>query len=193
MGEDDDKLLSLIDGCVKGEEKAWNLLVGRYGKVVRGCLAAYFRGRGERIDDVTQQVFIKLWKAGLKDFRGTSRFQFLSYLKLISINEAKTYLRLKVRETRAVSIDQDASSADDVRLVDELVSDGPNPEQSAITKEQTELLANRIHALSLEQQQIFLLKVKGYADREIGKILSIPDGTVASSYSRTIAKLKEET
>ena len=178
MGDEDDKLSSLIDACVRGEENAWSLFVGRYGKVVRGCLAVYFRGRAERIDDVTQQVFVKLWKAGLKDFRGTSRFQFLAYLKLITINEAKTYLRLKVRENREVSLDQDAPSGDDIKLITEIVSDGPNPEQAAITKERLQMLANRLQALPLEHQQIFLLKVKGYADREIGSMLGMPDGTM---------------
>ena len=69
MGDQDDKLLSLIEACLKGEEKGWHAFVSDYGKVVRGCLLGYFRGNAQKIDDVTQQVFIKLWKAGLKDFR----------------------------------------------------------------------------------------------------------------------------
>jgi RNA polymerase sigma factor (sigma-70 family) len=191
MGDDDHNLLSLIGACVQGEPNAWDLFVGQYGKIVRGCLAVYFRSRAERVDDVAQQVFIKLWKAGLKDFRGTSRFQFLSYLRLITINEAKTYLRSRIRENSEVSIDQDAVSGDNVKSITEITSEDPGPERTAIARQGIGILAIQLRALSLEHQQIFLLKAKGYTDNEIGKILGIPDGTVASSYSRIIERLRK--
>jgi RNA polymerase sigma factor (sigma-70 family) len=128
MDDQNEKLLSLIDACLNGKEEAWHAFVSQYGKVVRGCLLGYFRGNAEKIDDVMQHVFIKLWKAGLRDFRGTNRYQFLSYLKLIAVNEAKTYLRLTAGRTRELSIDQDPASSDDPRPVTEIVIDTPNPE-----------------------------------------------------------------
>lgn len=191
MSDQDDKLLSLIDACLKGEEKGWHAFVSDYGKVVRGCLLGYFRGNAEKIDDVTQQVFIKLWKAGLKDFRGTNRYQFLSYLKLITINEAKTYLRLTATHTKEVSFDQNPASGDDPSPVTEIASDTPNPEQTTAVRERLEALASRLQELPLEHQEIFVLKAKGYKDREIAQLLGIPDGTVASSYSRVVERLKK--
>src|SRR5882724_8251427 len=113
MEDQDEKLLSVIDGCLNGKEGAWHIFVSHYGKVVRGCLLGFFRGNAEKIDDVTQQVFIKLWKAGLRDFRGTNRYQFLTYLKLITINEAKTYLRSTARHNREVSFSQNPASGDE--------------------------------------------------------------------------------
>jgi hypothetical protein len=64
MSEHDDKLLSLLNSCRKGDEEAWCVFVSQYEKVVRGCLSGYFRANAQNIDDVTQQVFIKLWKRG---------------------------------------------------------------------------------------------------------------------------------
>ena len=189
MGDQDEKLLSLIDACLKGKEEAWYAFVSHYGKVVRGCLLGYFRGNTQKIDDVTQQVFIKLWKAGLRNFRGTNRYQFLSYLKLITINEAKTYLRLTAAHTKEVSFDQDPAFGDDPSRVTEIASETPNPEQTTAARERLEILTNHLHELSLEQQQIFLMKVKGYKEREIGEMLGIPEGTVASSYSRIVDRL----
>ena len=98
MGVEDEKLLSLIGACVEGKEEAWHTFVSHYGKVVRGCLLGYFRGKAEKIDDITQQVFIKLWKAGLRDFRGTNRYQFLSYLKQISIKLPSSQQEKKITE-----------------------------------------------------------------------------------------------
>jgi len=191
MGDEDEKLLSLIAACVEGKEEAWHTFVSRYGKVVRGSLLGYFRGNAQKIDDVTQQVFIKLWKAGLRGFRGTNRYHFLSYLKQISINEAKTHFRLTAAQSSEVSLNQDpASGGSDVSVTD-IASEAPNPEESIIVTERLEILANHMHDLPLEHQQIFLMKLKGYKDREIGQLLGLPDGTVASSYSRIVEKLKK--
>ena len=191
MADQDENLLSLIDACLKGKEEAWHTFVSQYGKVVRGCLSGYFRGRAENVDEVTQHVFIKVWKAGLRDFRGTNRYQLLSYLKQITINEAKTYLRSTVGQRREVSLNQDPTSGDDVGYMSEMASEAPNPEEKTMLTERIEILANHLHDLPLENQQIFLMKAKGYKDREIGDILGIPDGTVASSYSRIIERLKK--
>jgi RNA polymerase sigma factor (sigma-70 family) len=190
MCDQDEKLLSLIDACLNGKEESWHLFISQYGKVVRGCLLGYFRGNAEKIDDVTQQVFIKLWKAGLRDFRGTNRYQFLSYLKLITVNEAKTYFRSTAGQNREVSLDQDPASGDEVSVTD-IPSEAPNPEESTVVKARTEILANHVHDLPLEHQQIFLMKIKGYKDREIAQLLGIPAGTVASSYSRIVERLKK--
>ena len=130
MGEQDEKLLSLIDACIKGREEAWHTFVSYYGKVVRGCLLGYFRESTQKIDDVTQQVFIKLWRAGLKDFRGTNRYQFLSYLKQITINEAKTYLRSTAGQNREVSLNQDPTSGGEEISITDIASEAPNPEET---------------------------------------------------------------
>ena len=190
MDEQDKELAALINACLKGNEEAWHLFVNRYGKVVRGCLSGFFRGDAPKIDDVTQQVCIKLWKAGLKDFRGTNRYQFLSYLKLVAVNEAKTYLRSTAARTREVSINQDPPSRDNPGPGTEIPSGTPNPEQTASARERLALLTRQLHDLPLEQQQIFIMKAKGFKEQEISELLGIPEGTVASSYSRTLAKLR---
>jgi len=191
MADQDENLLSLIDACLKGKEEAWHTFVSQYGKVVRGCLSGYFRGRAENVDEVTQHVFIKVWKAGLRDFRGTNRYQLLSYLKQITINEAKTYLRSTAGQKKEVSLNQGPASESDFRPMTEIASEAPNPEENTMVRELIEILANHLHDVPLEHQQIFLMKAKGYKDREIGNILGIPDGTVASSYSRIVERLKK--
>ena len=190
MGDLDEKLLSLIDACVNGNEEAWHSFISQYGKIVRGCLSGYFRGDAAKIDDVTQQVFIKLWKAGLRDFRGANRYEFLSYLKRIAVNEAKTYFRLTAGQAQQLSIDQEPASGENPSRVTEIASDTPDPEQSTSAKERVEIMMNQLHELSLEHQQIFLMKAKGYKEKEIGELLGIPAGTVASSYSRIVDRLK---
>ena len=60
----------------------------------------------------------------------------------------------------------------------------------ASARERLEIVMSHLHNLPLEQQQIFLMKAKGFKDKEISSVLSIPEGTVASSYSRTLVKLK---
>jgi len=190
MDEQDKELMALISACLHGKEDAWHLFINKYGKIVRGCLSGFFRGDAPKIDEVTQQVCIKLWKAGLRDFRGTNRYQFLSYLKLVTVNEAKTYLRLTAARTREVSINQDPPSRDNPGSGTEIQSGTPNPEQTASARERIKILTSHLHDLPLAQQQIFLMKAKGFKEKEISELLGVPEGTVASSYSRTLAKLK---
>jgi len=114
----------------------------------------------------------------------------LSYLKLVTVNEAKTYLRLTAARIREVSINQDHPGQGDPAPATDIPSSTPNPEQTASARERLEILTSHLHDLSLEQQQIFLMKAKGYKEKEISELLGIPEGTVASSYSRTLAKLK---
>jgi len=190
MSDQDAKLLALLQSCVKGDDGAWHAFVGDYGKVVRGCLSGYFSGNDQKIDDVTQQVFIKLWKTGLRDFRGANRYQFLSYLKLITINEAKTYFRLTAGHSKEISLDQDPSSGDPSPGT-EIPSGAPNPEEQTVAKADVDRLAKHLQELSLDHQQIFLMKAKGYKDREIAELLGIPGGTVASSFSRIVERLKK--
>ena len=58
--------------------------------------------------------------------------------------------------------------------------------------ERRERLERCFKNLSWERQQIFFMKVKkGLKDREVGELLGIKEGTVASNYSRLKEELEE--
>ena len=52
----------LIEGCLKGDQHAWNLIVARYRRKVFN-VAYKFVGRHDLAEDLTQDVFLKIFKA----------------------------------------------------------------------------------------------------------------------------------
>jgi DNA-directed RNA polymerase specialized sigma24 family protein len=65
------------------------------------------------------------------------------------------------------------------------------PDLTAEGKEVLGIIQKAMVEFPLLDQQIFWMKVQGYKDEEIKKILGIPLGTVASKYSRIRTKIIE--
>jgi DNA-directed RNA polymerase specialized sigma24 family protein len=87
------ELMALIEACQKGDKKAWNQLIPKCQRIIMSYLTRRFSGHEEEIDEITQKVSIRLWRGGIQNFHGTSQFQFLAYLKKITINEANTHFK----------------------------------------------------------------------------------------------------
>ena len=192
MSDEDEKLRSLIVACLKGSEEAWHTFVSHYGKVVRGCLLGLFRGNAQKIRQGHSAGFHKTVESG------ASRLPRDKSLSVSQLPETNCYQRSQnvfsfdcQAGRKEVSLTPDSPSGEDNVSVADVASEAPNPEESTIVAERFEILTNHIHNLSLEQQQIFVMKLKGFKDWEIAQLLAIPDGTVASSYSRIVEKLKK--
>ena len=78
----------LVDRARAGDKRAFDLLVLKYQQKVANLVARYVRDPSET-QDVTQEVFIKAYKA-LKNFRNESAFY--TWLYRIAINTAKNFL-----------------------------------------------------------------------------------------------------
>ena len=67
-----------------------------------------------------------------------------------------------------------------------------NPEEEAEEKEVLALLHRCFQELSLLDQQVFMMRaVREDSYQEITQILDLPQGTVASKYTRAKEKIKE--
>lgn len=188
-----EELLGLVEACQKGNKEAWELLVKQCGKIIRRYLLRYCGDKGEEINDITQQVWMKLLKGGIRGFRGTSQYQFLAYLKKITVNEANTYFRFPKPRTDQENNDDDETITAWPRLAVPLDAEGL-PEERAYPEPpviEVERLAGCLKGLPLVQQEIALMKAKDYKDTEIGEILGLSLGTVAVSYLRLKNKLRE--
>ncbi len=179
LADQDGTLLAVIGRCIDGDNEAWESFCKEYSKIVRGYLSrlSYFRKKREAVDDVTQQVFVKLWNSGLRNFREKTRYQFLSYLKTIAIHEANTFIG-KNPPGNAEPVDT--------------VNGAPQPEYQAGIKERMELLERHLQRYSLEDQQIFILLASEYTYKEVGERLGLPLSTVAFRYSRIREGLQKD-
>ena len=86
-------LPDLLQKAAARNEKAWGIFVERYGPLVWGLLKRFANLTAEERRDLSQDVFVVLMNGALQQFRGSTDHEFRSYLRTITDNEAKGYLR----------------------------------------------------------------------------------------------------
>ena len=96
--ESSDAIEQLIDGCLRGDQQAWDLIVTRYWRKVFN-VAYKFVGQHDLAEDLTQDVFLKIFKA-LGTFDRRANFQ--TWLISVSRNLCIDHYR-SVRKERELS------------------------------------------------------------------------------------------
>lgn len=168
----------LIQRIQNGEQQAFTLLVRKYQNRVANILTRYLRNNGD-IADVTQEVFIKVYKS-LPSFRGESAFY--TWLYRIAVNTAKNYLTSQGR--RPPSADIDAMEADSYDG-SEALREADDPESVLRSQEIKNVILNTIEQLPAElKSAITLRELEGMSYEEIANIEDCPIGTVRSRIFR---------
>jgi RNA polymerase sigma-70 factor (family 1) len=160
MPEDGDRpLLHLV---AKGDETAFAVLIARYRKrVFSHCLT--FAIRYEEAEELTQDIFIKVWQN--REILNTLD-SFVDYLFIISRNYLISYIRKRIRE---------ADPADPETLADELGV----PDRQLQVKELEGLIGSGIARMPAQQQAVFRLsRQEGLSYEEIASRLAISKSTV---------------
>lgn|GEM_PF-441367 len=183
-------IILLIEKCIKDEKHAWNIFVKQFASIADNILQKFSDMELSDREDIIQNVFIKLLRGGLSNFKGTTKYEFLKYFKTIVINEAVSYLKSNKNEKSLVSLDDE--QAEGISIVDMIPNDDPLSRPDVVAEEKDALDAIRriVETFPLLDQQIFWMKLKGQKDEEIAKILHVASGTVASKYSRLKEKIK---
>ncbi|MGA3175642.1 MAG: RNA polymerase sigma factor [Syntrophorhabdales bacterium] len=181
---------SVIQGCLSADGAAWNSFFSEYAPMAMNLLGRMADALSiEEKEDIVQNTFSKLLKGGLKNFRGTTRYEFFAYFKKIVINEARTYLKSEKEWKNKLSFDEEGDrDLDGAQLAtdrDQEVYGG------AKRDEQLQIIKTVLEGSPLEARQVLIMKMEGYKDREIADILGISLGTVASRYARIRERIKE--
>jgi RNA polymerase sigma-70 factor (ECF subfamily) len=164
----------LIDRCLKGDQVAWDQIVRMHWRKVFN-LAYKFVGRHDEAEDLTQDIFLKIFKA-LHTFDRRANFQ--TWLISISRNLCIDHYRSvrKERETMAREVD----SADLMPVSRER---GPHAELEQIDLRQLirQALAELPPAL---KEAVVLRDLQEFSYQEIADKLGLPEGTVKSRINR---------
>ncbi len=169
---------ALVAGAQKGEMKAFELLVNRYQQKVANVIAKFIKDRHE-IEDVAQEVFIKVYRA-LPNFRGESAFY--TWVYRIAVNTAKNYLVAKGRRIQGVSAELDEAehfaSHEDYRNLD-------TPDAVYARNELEATMSKAIASLPDDlRKAIILREVDGLSYEQIAHKMDCPVGTVRSRIFR---------
>ncbi|MDN0076895.1 RNA polymerase sigma factor RpoE [Crenobacter sp. SG2303] len=169
----------LVERAQRGEKRAFDLLVAKYQRRLGRLLSRFIRD-GSDIDDVTQEAFIKAYRA-LPSFRGESAFY--TWLYRIGINTAKNFLSASGRRPVVGSevTDEDGETYDMTSQVPDLNT----PESELMNKQILQTVNAAVEALPEElRTAITLREMDGLSYEEIASVMNCPIGTVRSRIFR---------
>ncbi|RTZ62453.1 MAG: RNA polymerase sigma factor RpoE [Gammaproteobacteria bacterium] len=167
----------LVLRAQEGDQRAFEALVMKYQTRVKKLVARFVRPAD--VDDVTQEAFIKAYRA-LDKFRGDSAFY--TWLYRIAVNTAKNHLVSQSRRPPNSDIDiEDAEFSGS----GERFRDNETPENSIATEELAGVVQKAIDLLPDELKTAILLReMEGLSYEEISSVMSCPIGTVRSRIFR---------
>lgn len=172
----------IIEKVLGGDANAFEELVLRYEKTVYN-LALRMVGDRDDAFDMTQEAFIKAY-GSLSSFRGDSKFSVWIYR--ITTNVCLDFLRSKSRKQQ-VSL---TVSDDDEDAQLDIPDPKADPEQQLIKKISMQSVEEGLKTLPDKQRQILVMReLGGMSYAEIGKALSIEEGTVKSRIFRARKRL----
>ena len=172
----------IIEKVLGGDANAFEELVLRYEKTVYN-LALRMVGDRDDAFDMTQEAFLKAY-GSLSSFRGDSKFSVWIYR--ITTNVCLDFLRSKSRKQQ-VSL---TVSDDDEDAQLDIPDPKADPEQQLIKKISMQSVEEGLKTLPDKQRQILVMReLGGMSYAEIGKALSIEEGTVKSRIFRARKRL----
>ncbi|HUL40556.1 MAG TPA: RNA polymerase sigma factor RpoE [Burkholderiales bacterium] len=177
----------LVERAQHGDKHAFELLVIKYQRKLGRLLSRFIRDATE-IEDVTQEAFIKAYRA-LPSFRGESAFY--TWLYRIGINTAKNYLVAMGRRAPTTT-EFDVAEAEMFEDGEQL-KDVNTPENELMSKQIAKTVNQTLQNLPGElRTAITLREIEGLSYEDIATIMGCPIGTVRSRIFRAREAIAEK-
>jgi len=170
----------LIQQYLKGDEKSLEILIERYLKMIYSFV---YRNVGSQSDaeDITQEVFVKVWK-NIKKFDRNKNFK--PWIFQIAKNTAIDFLRKK----KTIPFSRFENEKGQNLLIDNLPGDPINLLENLNDKR---VLAGAMQGLSDKEQKLINMRhQEGMSFKEIAEVFGESINTVKSRYRRVLAVLK---
>jgi len=173
----------LVRQCMAGDSQAWQQLVAsQHRRIYAICYR--FTGSGNDAEDLTQEVFLKLYK-NLASF-DTQKGSFQTWITTLARNLLVDHFRRTRLDRASDSLDATFDGEEDgPTMADRLADPRPSQEQHVAGLELKVRVQNALKQLSPELREAVILRDLEDMDyKEISQVLRIPEGTVKSRISR---------
>lgn len=169
-----DSEFDLVKRCLKGNDAAWGALLQIHtNKIYNLCFR--FTGRTEDAEDLTQEVFIKVFRT-LRTY-DPHQAKFATWINRIARNHLVDHYRRTKGDRVTSSLDEQIPLADP--------STGGNPASRVESRERRERLQAGLNKLSPDLREAVILRDLQDLDyAEIAQVLDVAEGTVKSRINR---------
>ena len=173
----------LVRQCIAGDPQAWQqLVVSQHRRIYAICYR--FTGSPTDAEDLTQDVFLKLYK-NLASF-DTLKGSFQTWITTLARNLLVDHFRRTRLDRASDSLDASFDGEEDgPTMGDRLADERPSQEQQYARLELKVKVQAALKQLSPELREAVILRDLEDMDyKEIAVVLRIPEGTVKSRISR---------
>src|SRR5438046_2552216 len=177
-----DAIETLIQRCLNGDQAAWDLIVKQYWRKVFN-VAYKFVGRHDEAEDLTQEIFLKIFKS-LDTFDRRANFQ--TWLISVSRNLCIDHYRSVRKERETIDRDVDANELAPI-------STEIGPVAALEQRDRVALLRQAMAALPDTLRTAVLMRdIQELSYQEIADRLRLPEGTVKSRINRGRTELARQ-
>jgi RNA polymerase sigma-70 factor (ECF subfamily) len=186
--EDAQVVSLLVRRCVAGDAAAWEEIVQRYHRRIYN-ICYRFAGTGDDAQDLTQEVFIKMYRT-LSSY-DLERGAFMTWVATMTRNLLVDHFRKTKQDRVTDSLDGATSEHEDAMPLSEQIQDKSLPPDARVeSRETSETVHRALEKLSPELREAVILRDLQDMDyREIAAVLKVPEGTVKSRINRGRAEL----
>jgi RNA polymerase sigma factor (sigma-70 family) len=182
--EDAQVVSLLLRRCLAGDAAAWEDIVRRYQRRIYN-ICYRFAGAAEDADDLTQEVFIKMYKT--LDSYDVERGAFMTWVTTITRNLLVDHFRKGKHDRLTDSLDANPVQEEEGRTLSEQIEDKgtASPDEQVRSREAGEAVHEALQKLSPELREAVILRDLQDMDyKEIAGVLKVPEGTVKSRINR---------
>lgn len=173
----------IVELARRGDPAAWEQIVACYSRRIYN-LCYRFLGRLDQAEDLTQEVFIKVFR-NLESYKAESG-QFHTWMNSVGRNLLIDHYRQTKDDRITVSTEEDG----EFNVLDTIPAPQDSPQNELEREERALLLRKALNLLAPQLREAVVLRdLEELSYDEIGTLLKVPEGTVKSRINRARIEL----